>query len=136
LTGKTVNLFNHGKMQRDFTYIDDVVDGVVKCTGRPAAPAPGWDSSAPSPASSSAPYRLYNIGNNQPVELEHFVNVLEMTLGKKAVRNYLPMQAGDVYATYADISSLQEAVGFTPSTPLEQGIKNFVEWYKAYHKII
>ena len=136
LAGKAVDIFNHGKMQRDFTYIDDIVEGVVKCTSRPAAPTANWDSSAPNPASSSAPYRLYNIGNNQPVELEHFVEILEKALNKKAVRNYLPMQAGDVYATYADIDNLHEAVGFTPSTPLEQGIKNFVEWYKTYHKII
>ena len=133
LEGRPINVFNQGQMQRDFTYIDDIVEGVVRVMELVATPNPTYDRATPDVASSDAPYRIYNIGNHQPVELMTFIETIEQAVGKKAVKNMLPMQDGDVVATYADIDDLQQAVGFTPQTPLAEGIAKFVQWYKAYH---
>jgi len=135
LGGKPIDVFNYGKMQRDFTYIDDIVEGVVRVIDRIPGPNPEWSGDMPDPSTSYAPYKLYNIGNNNPVELMHFIEVLEDCLGKKAEKNLLPIQAGDVPATYADVDDLIKDVGFKPSTSIEEGIKKFVEWYKEYYKI-
>jgi UDP-glucuronate 4-epimerase len=135
LEGKPIDVFNHGKMQRDFTYVDDIVEGVVRTLDRPAQPDPNWSSDQPDPGSSSAPYRLYNIGNHQPVELLRFIEVLERTLGKTADKNFLPLQAGDVPATYADVADLMRDTGFKPATSIESGIARFVEWYRSYYKV-
>jgi UDP-glucuronate 4-epimerase len=132
LAGKPITLFNYGNMRRDFTYVDDVVESVVRLIARPAAPDPQWSGDDPDPATSSAPYRIYNIGNNKPVELQHVVAELEKCLGKKAERELMPMQPGDVPETYADVDDLMRDVGFRPSTPVETGIRNFVEWYREY----
>ncbi|MDR2893786.1 MAG: NAD-dependent epimerase [Deltaproteobacteria bacterium] len=134
LAGEPIDIYNNGKMLRDFTYIDDIVNGVVACLLSPATANPDWDSAAPDPASSSAPYHIYNIGNNHPEELEHFIAVLEKTLNKKAIRNLLPMQPGDVPATFANIDDLRALAGFTPKTGIEEGIPRFVEWYRQYYK--
>ncbi|MCJ2074277.1 NAD-dependent epimerase [Methylobacterium sp. E-016] len=134
LAGEPISVFNNGLMQRDFTYVDDVVDGVLRIGERIAAPNPGWDGARPDPGTSAAPYRLYNIGNNQPVQLLHLIDVLEGCLGVKAVRRMLPMQAGDVPATFADVDDLSAAVGFAPSTPIEAGVERFVRWYRAYYR--
>jgi len=131
---RPIDVFNYGKMQRDFTYIDDVVEGVVRVMDRVAEPNPAWSSEAPDSATSYAPYKLYNIGNNNPVELMHYIEVLEQCLNKKAEKNLLPMQAGDVPATYADVDDLISDVGFKPSTSIEEGISKFVEWYREYYK--
>jgi len=133
LAGEAIDVYNLGRMQRDFTYIDDVVEAVVRLADRPAVGDPAWDAQAPDPASSRAPYRVYNIGNHQPVELLAFIAVLEDVLGRKAEKRLLPMQAGDVVATYADISALQRDVGFAPSTPIEQGLQRFADWYRGYY---
>ncbi|MDD2365813.1 MAG: NAD-dependent epimerase [Desulfuromonadaceae bacterium] len=133
LEGRTIDVFNHGSMKRDFTYIDDIVEGVVRVAGNIPSTNPEWDTATPDPATSSAPYRLYNIGNNQPVELGRFIEVLEECLGKKAVKNYLPMQPGDVCTTYADVSDLSDSVGFKPDTGIEVGLARFVEWYREYY---
>jgi UDP-glucuronate 4-epimerase len=135
LEDRPIDVFNYGRMQRDFTYIDDIVEGVYRVMDRIPAPDPGWDGNSPDCATSYAPYKLYNIGNNNPVELMKFIEVLENCLGRKARKNLLPMQAGDVPATYADVDDLMRDVGFKPSTPLEKGIGKFVEWYKAYYKV-
>jgi UDP-glucuronate 4-epimerase len=134
LEGRPIRVFNQGNMRRDFTYIDDVVTGVVAVSDRPAAPDPAWDGARPNPAGSSAPFRLYNIGNNQPVEVMHVIATLERLLGRKAVLEMLPMQPGDVPATYADVDDLMRDVGFAPSTPIEAGLERFVAWYRDYHK--
>lgn len=133
LEGRPIDVFNYGKMQRDFTYIDDIVEGVLRVINKIPQPNPKWTGENPDSATSYAPYRLYNIGNNNPVELMRFIEVLETCLGKKAVKNLLPMQAGDVPATYADVDDLIKDVGFKPATPIEEGIKRFVEWYKGYY---
>jgi UDP-glucuronate 4-epimerase len=133
LEGKPIDVFNYGKMMRDFTYIEDIVEGVVKIIDRIPEPNPRWNADSPDPATSFAPYRLYNIGNNNPVTLERFIAVLEDCLGKKAQRNLLPIQLGDVPATYADIDDLVKDTGFTPSTTIEEGIKMFVKWYQEYY---
>ena len=133
LEGRLIDVFNQGKMQRDFTYIDDIVEGVVRVLDRVSEPDPTFDRAAPDPASSYAPYHLYNIGNHEPVELMAFIETIEDALGKKAAKNMLPMQDGDVPATYADIEGLTAAVGFAPSTPLKEGIAKFVAWYKGYY---
>lgn len=133
LADRPINVFNQGKMQRDFTYIDDIVEGVVRVMDKVATPNPAFDHAAPDAASSDAPYRIYNIGNHQPVELMTFIETIENAVGKPAVKNMLPMQDGDVVATYADIDDLQQAVGFTPQTPLTEGIAKFVKWYKEYY---
>ena len=133
LADRPIDVFNEGKMQRDFTYVDDIVEGVVRVLDQIAMPNPDFDTSNPDPATSYAPYRLFNIGNHEPVELMTFIETIENAIGKKAVKNLLPMQAGDVVATYADVEDLRRAVGFEPKTPLAEGIGKFVAWYKAYY---
>jgi len=135
LEGSYIDVFNYGKMKRDFTYIDDIVEGVVRIMDRIPEANPGWDGKAPDPGTSFAPYRLYNIGNNSPVGLMEFISSIEKCLGKEAKKNFLPMQPGDVPETFADIDDLMDAVGFKPSTPFEEGIRRFVEWYKKYYRI-
>ena len=135
LEGKPINVFNYGKMRRDFTYIDDITEGVVRVMERVPEPDPRWSGDDPDSATSYAPYKLYNIGNNNPVELMHFIEALENCLGKKAEKNLLPMQAGDVPATYADVDDLMKDVGFKPETPIETGIKKFVDWYREYYGV-
>ncbi len=132
--GKPIKLFNHGNMKRDFTYVDDVVQAVVRLIDRPTQGDPAWSSDAPDPARSSAPWRVYNIGNNSPVEVLEVVRILEQAIGKKAIRELLPMQPGDVPATYADVDDLMRDVGFKPSTPIGEGIAQFIAWYKQYHQ--
>ena len=132
IEGKTINIFNQGNMYRDFTYIDDIIEGVVRATDKIPEANPNWDSASPDPASSFAPYKVYNIGNNTPVKLMSFVEAIEQAVGKKAVKNFMPMQAGDVPSTCAEVKSLESDVGFKPSTPLQAGINQFVDWYKAY----
>jgi UDP-glucuronate 4-epimerase len=135
LAGEPIPVFNHGKMRRDFTYIDDIVEGVVRVLDTLPQPNPLWSGLAPDPGTSKAPYRVYNIGNNQPVELLHFIEVLETCLGRKAEKQLLPMQAGDVPETYADVDDLMRAVGFRPATTIDEGIARFVEWYRAYYQV-
>lgn len=135
LEGKPIRVFNHGNMLRDFTYIDDIVEGVLRVIPRPASPDPTWDPKAPNPSTSSAPWRIYNIGNNNVVELGRFIEVLEAALGREAIKEYLPMQPGDVHGTWADVSSLEALTSFTPETSIETGITNFVSWYRDYYKI-
>ncbi len=135
LANEPINVFNHGKMVRDFTYVDDIVEGVMRVIDRPAAPDPDWVGAQPNPATSPAQYRVFNIGNNSPVELMRYINALEDCLGKKAQMNMLPMQPGDVAATNADVSRLQDWVDFRPQTRVEDGIARFVEWYRQYYKI-
>jgi UDP-glucuronate 4-epimerase len=134
LAGKPIEVFNYGKHRRDFTYIDDIVEGVIRTLDHTAQPNPDWSSDNPDPGTGSAPYRLYNIGNNQPVELLHYIKVLEDCLGKKAEMNLLPLQPGDVPDTYADVQDLVADVGYKPSTPVEKGIANFVDWYRGYYE--
>lgn len=133
LEGKPIDVYNFGKMKRDFTYIDDIVEGVVRVIDSIPKPATDWNSDAPDSATSYAPYRLYNIGNNNPVELMRFIEVLEECLGKTAEKNFMPIQAGDVPATYADVDNLIRDVGFKPSTTIEEGIERFIEWYRKYY---
>ncbi|CAL1238964.1 NAD-dependent epimerase [Candidatus Methylocalor cossyra] len=133
LEGKPIDVFNHGRHRRDFTYIDDIVEGVVRILDRVATPNPDWSGDHPDPGTSRAPYRLYNIGNHQPIELMYFIEVLERCLGRRAEKNFLPMQSGDVPATYADVEDLVRDVGYAPKTPIEVGIANFVAWYKDYY---
>ncbi len=133
LEGRPIEVFNHGQMRRDFTYIDDIVEGIWRTSKQIAAPSPNWSAEHPDPSTSSAPYRVYNIGNNQPVSLEHFISVIETHLGIPAKKTYLQMQAGDVTETYADIDALQQAVGFRPETPIEVGIGKFIDWYRGYY---
>ncbi|RII27576.1 MAG: capsular biosynthesis protein CpsI [Geobacter sp.] len=135
LAGQPIDVFNNGRMERDFTYIDDVVEGVVRVMERIPSSDPAWNGDRPDPGTSYAPYRIYNIGNNRPVELLRFIEVLEGCLGKKAVKNLLPMQAGDVPATCADVDDLMRDVGFKPSTGIEEGIGRFVAWYREYYGI-
>jgi UDP-glucuronate 4-epimerase len=135
LEGRPIDVFNHGKMLRDFTYIDDIVEGVVRVLDRIPMPNPSFNRSAPDAASSDAPYRLYNIGNDEPVELMTFIDTIENVLGKKAIRNMLPMQAGDVVATHADIEDLRQAVGFVPHTRLKEGVEMFAAWFEAYYGV-
>jgi len=134
LNGDPIKVYNHGNMKRDFTYIDDIVEGVVRVMDRVSTPDPEWAPEAPCPATSCAPYRLYNIGNNQPVSLMDFIEAIEKALGKKAEKTFLPMQPGDVPATWADIDNLQQATGFSPAVSLENGIKEFVAWYLDYYR--
>ena len=135
LSGQPIDVFNYGKMRRDFTYIDDIVEGVIRVIDNIPQPNPSWSSDAPDPGTSKAPYKIYNIGNNQPVELMHFIEVLEDCLGKKAEKNLLPLQLGDVPATYADVEDLINDVGFKPNTPIEVGIERFVAWYQSYYHV-
>jgi UDP-glucuronate 4-epimerase len=134
LEGRPIDVFNYGHHRRDFTYVDDIAEGVVRTCDRVAQGNPDWNSDAPDPGTSRAPYRLYNIGNNKPVELLHYIRVLEDCLGRKAQMNLLPLQAGDVPDTWADIDELKRDVGYTPATPVEVGVRRFVEWYLAYYK--
>jgi UDP-glucuronate 4-epimerase len=135
LEDRPINVFNYGNMRRDFTYIDDIVEGVVRILDMPAEPNPDWDGNNPDPATSYAPYRIYNIGNNAPVDLMRFIEILEETLGKKAEKNLMPLQPGDVPETYADVADLMEAVGFKPEITPEEGIPRFVEWYREYFRV-
>ena len=135
LAGEPIDVFNHGRHTRDFTYIDDIVEGVLRVTARVAAPNPAWDGNHPDPATSTAPFRVYNIGNNRPVELLRYIAVLEECLGRKAVKNLLPMQPGDVPETSANIDGLGDDVGYRPATPVEVGVRRFVDWYREYYKV-
>jgi len=136
LEGRPIDVYNYGEMKRDFTYVSDIVEGVVRASDHVAQGNPDWSGDCPIPGSSKSPYRIYNIGNNQPVTLLRFIEVLEDCLGKKAIRNLLPMQPGDVQATYADVDDLIKDVGFKPNTSIEEGINNFVKWYKDYYKVL
>ena len=135
LAGKPIDVFNNGHHSRDFTYIDDIIEGVTRVLDRVPEPNPDWSGDSPDSATSTAPYRLYNIGNNQPVELMHYIRVLEDALGKKAEKNMLPMQPGDVQATYANIDDLVRDIGYKPDMTVEQGIANFVSWYRDYYRV-
>ena len=127
-------MFNHGRHQRDFTYVDDIVQGVVAAIDRTATPDPAWDAASPNPSTSAAPYRIYNIGNQQPVLLMRYIEVLEQCLGRKATKNYLPMQLGDVPDTWADVEALAHDVGYRPCTELATGVRRFVDWYLDYYQ--
>lgn len=135
LEGKPIDVFNYGKMQRDFTYVADIVEGIVRVHDNTPKPNPEWDAIAADPGTSAAPYKVYNIGNHHPEELNRFIEVIEECVGKKAIKNLLPMQPGDVPATSADVDDLMNDVGFKPDTPIEVGIKNFVDWYRGYYKV-
>jgi UDP-glucuronate 4-epimerase len=135
LAQKPIDVFNFGQMQRDFTYIDDITEGVIRVLDKIPEPNPAWSGDTPDPGTSNAPYKIYNIGNNQPVELMHFIEVLENCLGVKAEKNMLPLQPGDLPVTYADISALVRDIGFQPSTPIEVGIERFVAWYRYYYNV-
>ncbi len=135
MENKPITVFNHGKMERDFTYIDDIIEGVYRIAQKAPQGNPDWDSNAPDPSSSPSPYRLYNIGNNNSVQLLHFINVLEGYLGKEAIKNFMPIQSGDVPATYADIDDLTRDFGFRPTTTVEEGISEFVKWYREYFAV-
>ena len=135
LAGEPINVFNHGKHERDFTYVDDIVEGVIRTLDNVAAPNPDWSGDQPDPATSLAPYRLYNIGSNNPVQLLRYIEILEQCLGKQAVKNMLPMQPGDVPATYADVDDLIRDVDYKPATRIEDGIAKFVAWYRDYYKV-
>ncbi len=135
LAGEPIDVFNHGRHTRDFTYIDDIVEGVIRVLDQPAAPDPEFDPLRPDPGSSAAPYRVYNIGNNQPVQLTRYIEVLEACLGRKAQKNLLPLQPGDVPDTYADVDSLVADTGYKPATTVETGIQRFVDWYRDYYKV-
>jgi UDP-glucuronate 4-epimerase len=134
LDGKPIDVFNFGHHKRDFTYVDDIVEGVVRVLDRIAQPSAAWNSQNPDPATSRAPFRLYNIGNNSPVELLRYIEVIEKCLGKKAQKNLLPLQPGDVPDTFADIDDLVRDTGYRPATPIETGVQRFVEWYCDYYK--
>jgi UDP-glucuronate 4-epimerase len=133
LAGRPIKLFNHGNMRRDFTYVDDVAEAVVRLVERPPAGEAGWSGDRPDPATSRAPWRVYNIGNHTPVEVTEVVRLIEQALGKKAVRELLPMQPGDVPETCADVEDLRRDAGFAPDTPIADGIRRFVDWFRAYH---
>ncbi|WJR76301.1 NAD-dependent epimerase [Bradyrhizobium sp. NP1] len=135
IEGSPIKLFNHGKMRRDFTYVDDVAHAVVRLIDRPPQPNPAWSGDKPDPASSAAPWKIYNVGNNRPEELMHVVSLLEKELGRPAKKELLPMQPGDVPATYADIEDIARDIGFRPSTTIEEGVARFVSWYRDYHAI-
>lgn len=134
LAGEPIQVFNHGKMKRDFTYVDDIVEGVVRTLDKVAEPNSAWDGANPDPGTSKAPYRIYNIGNNQPVELMHLIEMLEKALGKTAEKNMLPIQPGDVPQTYANVDDLMADVGFKPETPIEDGVRRFVDWYLEFYR--
>lgn len=135
LNNQAIQVFNYGRMKRDFTYIDDIIEGVYRVMYTIPQPNDNWDGNNPDPSFSSSPYKIYNIGNNNSVDLEYFISVLEDCLGKKAIKEYLPLQPGDVPNTYADVDELISNVGFRPNTPIEKGIANFIEWYKNYYRI-
>ncbi|MCB1790771.1 MAG: NAD-dependent epimerase [Gammaproteobacteria bacterium] len=135
LAGEPIPVFNYGKHRRDFTYIDDIVEGVIRVLDKPAQPNPGWDSAHPDTATSKAPYRLYNIGNNSPVELMHYIETLEKCLGREAEKELLPLQPGDVPDTYANVEDLVTDMGYKPATSVEDGVANFVNWYREYYNV-
>jgi UDP-glucuronate 4-epimerase len=135
IEGKPIDVFNYGKHKRDFTYIDDIVEGVIRTMDHTAQPNPDWDPDNPDPGTSSAPYRIYNIGNQQPVELARYIEVIEECLGREAEKNLLPLQPGDVPDTYADVQDLVNDVGYKPSTDIDTGIRNFIDWYLEYYDI-
>jgi len=135
LAGESIDVFNYGHHRRDFTYVDDIVEGVIRVLDQVAAPNPEWSGDAPDSATSRAPYRLYNIGSNRPIELMRYIEVLEECLGRKASKNLLPMQLGDVPDTYADVEALVEDVGYQPDTPIEEGVARFVAWYREYYRV-
>lgn len=135
IAGRPINVFNNGEMERDFTYVDDIVEGVFRVIHKVPKPDPGWSGDAPDPATSSCPYRIYNIGNNRKEKLMRYIEVLEEVLGKKAEKNFMPMQPGDVPATWADVDDLVSDLGYTPGTTLEYGIGRFVEWYREYYNV-
>lgn len=135
LAGKPIDVFNNGDMARDFTYVDDIVEAVVRVGKTPAQPNPAWDGSAPDPASSNAPFKLYNIGNHTPISLTDFIAAIEECVGKKAIKNLLPMQPGDVRATFADVDDLARDAGFAPRTPIGEGVRRFVDWYQAFYRV-
>lgn len=132
IAGEPINVFNYGNHTRDFTFVTDIVEGVIRACDHPAEPNPDWDAHRPDPATSNAPYRIYNIGNNSPVKLTEYIEALEEALGKKAIRNLLPLQAGDVPDTFADVSDLERELGYKPATSVKQGVAAFVAWYKDY----
>jgi len=134
MSAEPIKVFNYGKHRRDFTFIDDIVEGIIRILDRPAAPSLEWSNSAPDPATSSAPYRVYNIGNSKPVELLDFIKALEISIGKTAKKEFLPLQSGDVPDTYADVDDLVEQFGYKPSTTIEQGVAEFVVWYKRFYQ--
>ena len=135
LAGEPIKVFGHGHMQRDFTYIDDIVEAVVRVGAKPATPNPAWDGAAPDPATSAAPYKLYNIGNHEPVPLLNFIEILEHAIGRKAEKVLAPMQSGEVPSTYADVADLARDVGFAPRTPIEDGVARFVAWYRDFYRV-
>jgi UDP-glucuronate 4-epimerase len=135
LEGRTIDVYNHGQMVRDFTYIDDIAEGVVRVLDRPATADPSFDAAAPDPARSNAPYRVFNIGNSAPVKLMDFIEAIEAAVGRTAQKNFLPLQDGDVPATFADVSELTAWTGFTPGMPVRDGVSHFVHWYRDYHKV-
>jgi UDP-glucuronate 4-epimerase len=135
MSGQPIDVFNNGQMRRDFTFIDDIAEGVVRTSDLVATPNPEWNGTSPDPGTSAAPYRLYNIGNHNPVELLYLIETLEKALGRTAAKNMLPMQMGDVPATYADVEALTTATGFTPATPIEVGVERFVKWYREYYRL-
>lgn len=135
LNDRPINVFNYGEMQRDFTYVDDIVEGVIRVMGNTATPNPSWNSDTPDPATSAAPFRIYNIGNNAPVQLMHMIETLEDCLGKKAEKNMMEIQPGDVPSTYANVENLINDVDFKPETSIETGVANFVEWYKDFYNV-
>lgn len=135
LSGKPIDVFNNGKMSRDFTYIDDIAEAVVRVSDRIPSGNPDWQGASPDPGTSKAPYKIYNIGNHQPTELMHLIETLEKCLGKTAEKHFLPMQPGDVPATYADVEDLMRDVGFKPATPIETGVRRFVDWYRDYYHV-
>ncbi|MCZ7594414.1 MAG: NAD-dependent epimerase [Hyphomicrobium sp.] len=135
LEGRRIDVFNHGRMKRDFTFIDDIVEGIIRTLDKIATPEPTWDGNAPDPGTSKAPYRLYNIGNNQPVELMKVISIIESELGREAKKNFLALQPGDVPETYADVDALVKSVGFQPRTPIEDGIRRFITWYRRYYGV-
>jgi UDP-glucuronate 4-epimerase len=135
LAGRPIDVFNYGKHRRDFTYIDDIAEGVGRVLDRPATPNPDWSGAAPDAATITAPYRLYNIGNNHPIELMRYIEVLEQCLGKTVEKNMLPMQPGDVPATYADVDDLMRDIGYRPKTSVEDGVARFVEWYRSFYNV-
>ncbi|HAA11889.1 MAG TPA: capsular biosynthesis protein CpsI [Cytophagales bacterium] len=134
LEGKPINVFNHGKMRRDFTFVGDIVEGIVRLTQHWPQPNPDWSGDNPDPGTSFVPYKIYNIGNHSPVDLSYFIEVIEDKLGKKAEKNYMPLQDGDVTATYANVDDLMRDVGFKPATPIEEGVSKFIDWYKEYYQ--
>ena len=132
IAGRPIQVFNHGLHARDFTYVDDIVEGVIRASCNVATPNPAWDSEHPDPATSDAPFRIFNIGNSNPIRLTSYIEAIETAVGKKAIKELLPLQPGDVPNTFADVSELARQVGYRPTTPVEEGVTRFVEWYRTY----